>query len=71
MNTTKSDPVKIDLEQLLREGNIIRIKPQGYSMSLYFLSSFVFFLNFFELSALILNFLLNFSCFCAILNKII
>ena len=32
MNTTKSDPVKIDLEQLLREGNIIRIKPQGYSM---------------------------------------
>ena len=23
---------KIDLEQLLREGNIIRIKPQGYSM---------------------------------------
>ena len=32
MNTTKSDPVKIDLEQLLREGNIIRIRPQGYSM---------------------------------------
>ncbi len=32
MNTTKSDPVKIDLEQLLREENIIRIKPQGYSM---------------------------------------
>lgn len=32
MNTTKSDPVKIDLEQLLREGNIIRIKPQGYRM---------------------------------------
>ena len=32
MNTTKSDPVKIDLEQLLREGNIIRIKPQGFSM---------------------------------------
>ena len=31
MNTTKSDPVKIDLEQLLRE-DIIRIKPQGYSM---------------------------------------
>ena len=31
-NTTKSDPVKIDLEQLLREENIIRIKPQGYSM---------------------------------------
>lgn len=32
MNTTKSDPVKIDLEQLLQEGNIIRIRPQGYSM---------------------------------------
>lgn len=32
MNNTTSDPVKIDLEQLLREGNIIRIKPQGYSM---------------------------------------
>lgn len=32
MNTTTSDPVKIDLEQLLRDGNIIRIKPQGYSM---------------------------------------
>ena len=32
MNTTKSDPVKIDLEQLLREENIIRIKPHGYSM---------------------------------------
>ena len=32
MNNTTSDPVKIDLEQLLRDGNIIRIKPQGYSM---------------------------------------
>lgn len=32
MNNTTSDPVKIDLEQLLREGNLIRIKPQGYSM---------------------------------------
>ena len=32
MNTTKSDPVKVDLEQLLRDGNIIRIRPQGYSM---------------------------------------
>ena len=32
MNNTTSDPVKINLEQLLREGNIIRIKPQGYSM---------------------------------------
>ena len=32
MNTTKSDPVKIDLEQLLQEGNIIRIRPQGCSM---------------------------------------
>ena len=32
MNNTTSDPVKIDLEQLLRDGNIIRIRPQGYSM---------------------------------------
>ena len=32
MNNTTSDPVKINLEQLLREGNIIRIRPQGYSM---------------------------------------
>ena len=32
MNTTISNSDKIDLEQLLREGNIIRIKPQGYSM---------------------------------------
>lgn len=47
MNNTTSDPVKINLEQLLREGNIIRIRPQGYSMSspivhslMYCLSSF-------------------------------
>lgn len=32
MNTTTPNSDKIDLEQLLREGNIIRIKPQGYSM---------------------------------------
>lgn len=30
LNSNKS--YKVDLEQLLREGNIIRIKPQGYSM---------------------------------------
>ena len=29
---TSGKSCKIDLEQLLREGNIIRIKPQGYSM---------------------------------------
>lgn len=32
MNTTTSNSHKIDLEQLLQEGIIIRIKPQGYSM---------------------------------------
>ena len=32
MNTTSLTSPKIDLEQLLRDGNIIRIKPQGYSM---------------------------------------
>ena len=32
MNTTSQTSPKIDLEQLLRDGNIIRIKPQGYSM---------------------------------------
>lgn len=32
MNTKTSHSDKIDLEQLLREGNIIRIKPQGHSM---------------------------------------
>ena len=32
MNNTSQTSPKIDLEQLLRDGNIIRIKPQGYSM---------------------------------------
>lgn len=32
MNTKTSHSDKIDLEQLLWEGTIIRIKPQGYSM---------------------------------------
>lgn len=32
MNNTSQISPKIDLEQLLRDGNIIRIKPQGYSM---------------------------------------
>lgn len=32
MNTTTPNSYQIDLEQLLRDGNIIRIKPQGYSM---------------------------------------
>lgn len=32
MNTISHKSEKIDLEKLLREGNIIRIKPQGYSM---------------------------------------
>ena len=32
MNPTTPNSDKIDLEQLLRDGNIIRIKPQGYSM---------------------------------------
>ena len=32
MNPTTPNSDKIDLEQLLRDGNIIRIRPQGYSM---------------------------------------
>ena len=32
MKNTSQPLPKIDLEQLLRDGNIIRIKPQGYSM---------------------------------------
>ena len=32
MNNTSQTSPKINLEQLLRDGNIIRIKPQGYSM---------------------------------------
>ena len=32
MNIISHKSEKIDLEKLLREGNIIRIKPQGYSM---------------------------------------
>ena len=37
MNNTSQTSPKIDLEQLLRDGNIIRIKPQGYSMYTLFI----------------------------------